>query len=519
MTLNIGVRYDFTLPPTNKKDEYSDFNPTRPNPGADGYPGALWFAGFGPGRENRRSLVPGWYGGIGPRLGLAYAPNSKTTFRAAFGRSFSRVTAVQGSGHFAGFIGQYVFENASQGVQPTFRLDEGLPAYKLPPMIDPAFANGNDVDWWQGQDASRAPENLFWTFTVQHQVGANTILEAGYNATVGTHLQSGLLRYNQVPTDVFNSLVARLGPAQALSLLTADINSAAAKNAGIAAPYPSFTTQRLRTVSQALRPFPQYQNISTGPQNGDKSGHSSYHALVVKADRRLGGGLTFQWNYALSKLLTDSDTYFANSATAAMDHYNRRLEKSIGQYDQTHTFKFSTLYDLPFGKGQKWLTQGPLSWALGGWRIAAIQVYSSGFPVALARNNPLPIFNGITRPMIDTYGDWRAPIKGDKFDPAVDRFLKAANQFPAQPSYLFGNETRYNPKLRSFWNRTENISLAKSFRMGEKARVDFRAESFNILNRTIFGTGSTNLNAGNFGIVNSQSNDPRQMQLGLKVYW
>jgi hypothetical protein len=95
-------------------------------------PGALWFAGFGPGRENTRSLVPGWYGGIGPRIGLAYSPDSKTTIRTAFGRSFSRVTAVQGSGHFAGFIGQWAFQNTSQGVQPTFLLDQGLPAYTLP---------------------------------------------------------------------------------------------------------------------------------------------------------------------------------------------------------------------------------------------------------------------------------------------------------------------------------------------------------------------------------------------------
>lgn len=519
LTVNLGIRYDFTQPPTNGNDEYSDFNPTRPNPGADGYPGALWFAGFGPGRENRRSLVPGWYGGIGPRISLAYAPDQKTTIRTGFGRSFSRVTAVQGSGHFAGFIGQYVFENASQGLQPTFRLDEGLPAYTLPPLIDPAFSNGNDVDWWQGQDATRAPENLFWTFTMQRQVRGNFVLEAGYNASVGTHLQSGILRYNQVPTATYDNLVSRFGPTQALSLLRADINSAAARDAGITPPYPSFVNQRLRTVAQALRPFPQYQNISTGPQNGDKSGHSSYHAMVIKADRRFSQGLTFQWNYVLSKLLTDSDTYFANSAVPAQDHYNRRTEKSIGQNDQTHSLKFSTLYDLPFGRGRKWLSQGFLSQVLGGWRIAGIQIYSSGYPIALQRNNPLPIFNGVTRPVIDTYEGWRAPIAGDKFDPNVDRFLIPASQFPAQPAHVFGNATRYNPKVRAPWNKNESVSLAKTFQITESARVDIRGEAFNLFNRTVFGTGNTNLNSGTFGLVTDQANTPRQMQVGLKIYW
>ena len=68
--------------------------------------------------------------------------------------------------------------------------------------------------------------------------------------------------------------------------------------------------------------------------------------------------MTLNWNYTFSKLLTDSDSYFANEGLA-MDQYNRGLEKSIGRYDQTHNLKFSTLYELPFGKGKKWLTRLP----------------------------------------------------------------------------------------------------------------------------------------------------------------
>lgn len=518
LTMNIGLRYDVTLPPVSASDEYSDFTPDRPNPDANGRLGALRFAGDGPGREGSRSLVPGWYGGIGPRLGFAYTPDNRTTFRAAFGRSFSRVTAVQGSGHFAGFIGQYQFDNPNQGVTPTYRWDEGLPPYVLPPSIDPSFSNGNTVDWWQGQEAVRAPENLYWTFSMQREVVPNLVLEAAYNANIGTHLQTGLLNINQVPTQYLNSFVQQYGPAQALSLLRADILSPAARAANIPIPYPNFVNERIRTVNQALRPYPQYQTIVTGVQNGDKSGHSSYHALVIKADKRFSRGLSFNWNYSFSKVLTDSDTYFANGG-AAMDQYNRRLEKSIGRYDQTHVLKFSTLYELPFGPGKRWLSSGFASRILGGWRVSAIQLYSSGFPVALTRNNPLPIFNGSTRPVIDAYDNWRAPIKGDKFDPAVDRFLKPVSAFPAQPSYLFGNATRYNPKVREFWNKTENISVAKSFRITENTRIDLRGEAFNVLNRTIFSTGSTNLNSSDFGQVINQSNDPRQLQVALKLYW
>lgn len=514
LVLNLGIRYDFTLPPTNKKDEYSDFNPTRPNPAAGNIPGALWFAGFGPGRENTRSLVPGWYGGIGPRIGLAYSPDSKTTIRTAFGRSFSRITAVQGSGHFAGFIGQWAFQNTSQGITPTFKLDQGLPAYTLPPSINPSFQNGQDVDYWNGQDATRAPESLFWTLTTQRQIAANTVLEIGYNANIGTHLQSGILRMNQLDTAIFNRLVGQMGRAQAIAMLTGPFSAPAAVAAGVRAPYPGFTG----SANQALRPFPQYQNIATGAQNGDKSGHSSYHAMVMKFDRRFSKDLTLQWSYVFSKMLTDSDSYFANSETAAQDHYYRRSEKSIGQFDQTHSVKFSTLYNLPFGKGAKWATSGLLSHVLGGWRLAAIQVYNSGTPIELTRNNPLPIFNGITRPTISTYDGWRAPITGEKFDPAVDRFLQPASFFGTQPAD-FGNATRHNPKVRTFWGTSENVSVARTFNISEKIRIDLRGEAFNIFNRTIFGTGNLNLNNGAFGVVNNQANDPRQMQVGLKLYW
>jgi hypothetical protein len=100
----------------------------------------------------------------------------------------------------------------------------------------------------------------------------------------------------------------------------------------------------------------------------------------------------------------------------------------------------------------------------------------------------------------------------------VDRFLRTKAEFPAQPA-AFGNVTRYNPKVRAFWNKNEDVSLAKSFHISENARIDLRGEAFNILNRTVFGTGSTNLDDPRFGQVTNQVNDPRRMQIGLKIYW
>ena len=91
--------------------------------------------------------------------------------------------------------------------------------------------------------------------------------------------------------------------------------------------------------------------------------------------------------------------------------------------------------------------------------------------------------------------------------------------FPAQPNDQFGNVTRFNPKLRSWPLFNENVSLAKSFYFTERKRLDVRAEAFNLFNRTRFGNPNVNLNAGTFGVISSQANTLRQMQVALKLYW
>jgi hypothetical protein len=99
----------------------------------------------------------------------------------------------------------------------------------------------------------------------------------------------------------------------------------------------------------------------------------------------------------------------------------------------------------------------------------------------------LPIFNGTNRATISTYDGWRGSTSGGKFDPNADSFFQPVSFFGAQPTTQFGNETRYNPKLRGWPNFNENFSLARSIAFKEDKRLDFRWETFNLLNRTQFG--------------------------------
>jgi hypothetical protein len=354
--------------------------------------------------------------------------------------------------------------------------------------------------------------------------------EIQYSGVMGEHLQSQLLDYNQINPSY---LTAFGTVAQSITVLNSNISSPAAVAAGIKSPYPGFNG----TVAQALRPYPQYNVIDTYAGQGDHSGHSTYHAAIVKFQKRYANGLIFQASYVFSKLLTDSDSAWGSSYTTndgyAADLFNRHLEKSIGAYDVTHDFKFSAVYDLPFGKGQKYLSHGPAAWALGNWRVSTINLYASGTPVAITTSYTLPIYapgdSGSTRlpAYITSYSGWQPSYSG-KFDPGIDHFFVpyGTGPFPLQGSgtadNTIGNSTRYNPKLRLFNNLTENMSLAKTIPIRDKMRFEFRAEAFNVFNRVRFGTGNTQLQSQSFGVLTgaaSQINTPRNLQLALKFYY
>ena len=518
LVFNYGLRYEYTRPPVAGGDQYSEFSPTTPNPAVNNYPGALIFAGTGAGRTGTRSLVSGYHGGWAPRLSAAYTLTNKTTFRGGVGRSFGRVTVISGTSHFAGFIGQYPFANGDSGVTPTFFLDQGLPSYPLPPLIDPSFANNSTIDYWNGSEAMRPAVYDTWTFSAQREVHRGMTVEIDYNGSKGSHLQANLLNLNQIPMSVVNDLINRLGVTQALALLNSQITSPTAVAAGITPPYVNFTNaavQTTRSVAQALRPYPQYGTINTTNSGGDKTGRSMYHAGVLKVTQRLTGGFLFQGSYTYSKLMTNADSF--SGSTGSLDTARPELEWSVGKFDQTHSIKLNSVYELPFGEGHRWLTNGLASHIVGGWRLAAVQNYTSGLPIGVTTGAaPLPIFNGVNRPNV-TGLSWRGPIAGKTFDPNVDRFLNKA-AFVA-PVGTLGNAPRTNSAVRLPWNLSENVSLAKTITVSDKVRMDVRMEVFNVFNRVVWGAPNTDFNSANFGLINSLGNSPRQMQFGLKLYW
>jgi hypothetical protein len=333
------------------------------------------------------------------------------------------------------------------------------------------------------------------------------MLEIAYSGSKGTHLLSGLDNYNQVAFSDFQQYGG--------SVLNSNINSEAASDAGIAKPYPTFAG----SVAQALRPFPQFLTIDTAGGGGDHSGNSDYDALIVQLQKRWSSGLTIQTSYVYSKLMTDSEG--ASLQNNAMDQGRRFLDKSISGDDLTHNFKLAWVYDLPFGKGRRYVTQGWGSAALGGWRVSAIQLYTSGYPIALGTTVSLPIFAGPNRPTVPTNYGWGCSKTAD-FDPSTTNFFQPAAFFGTQPTTTFGNATRFNSACRQFPSFNENLSLNRKIRLTEKVNLDIRMEAFNVFNRVRFGTGSTVLQSQTFGKLTSNNdifNTPRQLQAAVRLNW
>jgi len=534
LTLNLGFRYTMNVAPHAPDGRLSTLNFTEANPVAGVIPGATEFAGSGPGRTGSNSLISNWYGGYGPRLALSYAINDKTVIRAAATRSFGPLAGIGQSSHQLGFVIRDTVNDQSGGLYPLYTLNQGPGVNMTLPNVDPGVGVGMNAPSYgkNGNNADRSDAELNYSFNIQRQITSTSSIEVGYLGTLASDITSNFLAFNQVP---FNSLPATLSPftSAGRTALSSLITSSAAINAGATVPWTcganssseceSFTKLwgNGASATQANRPYPQYGTIDTGNGGGDRIGHSTYHSGMVKFNKRMGNGLTVQASYTFSKMLDDTDTAY-QAVFFYGDMYNLRLLKSIASFDQTHAAKVSWVYRLPVGKGEHFLGNGGAASAIvGGWRVSAIQTYASGLPMNIGTNAvSFPIGEFTNEPTISTYKGWTLPYSG-KFQPFQESYLQPQSFFPAQSSTSFGNATRYNPDFRSWPQFNEEAGLSRIFNFKEKAHLEFRAEAFNIFNRTWFGPlgGATTLGNPNWGKWQSQTNSARQMQLVAKLNW
>ncbi len=596
LTLNLGLRYDLMLPVVNKKNQVSWWDPTIINPDL-GIPGVLEY-----GSANRRNGAVTDMRAIGPRFGLAYSLSDKTVIRAGYGILYTAGSAMRSIGNSFNQVGfnasNTVVANQAGGVTGLFPgtvpgnqnfqfiLQNGWPSnlFQAPPFIDPNFANGQGpMSFGAFPGGGENPDIQNWSFNIQREMKGGVLLDVAYVGTKGTHLSSRLMNTNVLPTyyitdpslqyqgqfncdgtmvgspgqlnhHMFSNIacsgIQALPVVQSMPIsMGVDING---NPAPMHVPFPGF--QALwgggAVLGQALRPFPQYgtdsiQQNGQMEDNAEQVGVSIYHALQVQARKRFGHGLTFLTSYTWSKTLTDAESLFSEFSGFTQDFYNRRPERALSINDYAHNLVVSYQYELPFGKGKKFVNGGGVSdKVLGGWLLAGVQQYQSGAPEMIAAgSNPFGNFAGakgfLNRPNVVPGVEKRSPVYlNGTWDPngvgdAGTIFNFNAWQNPSASDatrWTHGNAPRTDGAVRRFPYYNEDFSIIKRTSITERVTIEFRADFLNMFNRTLFGFdqggdqyGSLiggnvqGFGQGSFGHVTAQANYPREIQFGLKI--
>ncbi|MEJ7605271.1 MAG: hypothetical protein WKF37_03165 [Bryobacteraceae bacterium] len=439
LTMNYGLRWEAQTPWYEVAGRVSEMDPTLPNPAAGGRPGALIFAGDGPGRVGGRAFRKTYLGAVGPRLGFALPTRYKHRNSCRRGIFYAPITGS--NVNFQGFQSSINVSSVDAGLTPAFNIDRGWPAdlIQVPPFINPTLANRQNTSLSETCRgcSGKPPRTSQWQFNLQQTVW-ETLFEASYVGTAGHGiLNNVLVRPNQLPTEYL-----RLG-----SLLTRPIGDPAVAAAGYSTPYPGFTG----SLAQALRPFPQYQDIT---MLSTPTGNSTYHALLVKVEKRYSSGLQFLGAYTLSKTLTDIAFDSNGQLSPPQDQYNRRAEKSLANIDRPQRLVLSYLYELPWGQGKPFLSQGTLAKLFGGFAVSGIHTYQSGSPLRITVPNNLPIFGGHLRPnRVDGVPIAVGPGRAD-FEPfngltgqQGDLYLNR-NAFAIPAPFTLGNLPVFLPDVR-----------------------------------------------------------------------
>lgn len=268
---------------------------------------------------------------------------------------------------------------------------------------------------------------------------------------------------------------------------------------------------------------------------------SNYNSLQVEIRRNFSQGIYFQVNYTLQKTLTDAAGVGQTRFDPLIDNANRRLEYARADFDTEHVMNFNGIFELPFGKGKPFLNQGGLvDLIFGGWQLSGIMRFSTGAPISITdprgtlnragRSGRQTAFSTLSNSEISRLiGIYRTPCGVFFINPAVINInqtnLAAGNcgalgsgrgaegfgtSFPGQVFFNVAPGETGN-MARNAWNGpiyyNWDASILKNFRIRENMRLQFRAEAFNVMNRTNFFVGvfpgNGNINSTNFGRITS----------------
>lgn len=473
LSMNWGIRWENEPPYYDKHDAIvnvdfrwdNSIEPTfvrlgtgDPLAGNPGFPPAADIKYVRDGRFGRRAGVNDtndW----APRVGLAYQLTSKTVIRTGGGIYYVRD------------IGNAVFD-VVRNIPFTIRRNE--PAQQFVPNQSwrrPFTQLGAPTFLLINQHGERTSYVGQWSFGIQRELTSGTSLEVTYLGSTGVKLRR-LINYN------------------------------------IPAPGPGDVTAR--------RPFPKFGQFQTM----NAMAHSNYHGLQARLQRRFSNGFTVLSSFAYGKSIdlgsgirtTDGDPL------TPMDPYGLYRERGRSGFDFTKRLTTSWLYELPIGRGKRFLDQGGIAnVVLGNWQLGGIFTLQDGFPLS-AFCGPGNIQNGGDGCRPDVVPGSEANLSRDA--KRVTRFFNTdafIDRLPGGEQFRYGNSGRNiitGPGIMSW-----DLSMIKNFRFTESNSLEFRAEFFNLPNHPIFSPPGTTLRTSTYGVIGGTKIDSRQLQFGLKLHF
>jgi hypothetical protein len=269
------------------------------------------------------------------------------------------------------------------------------------------------------------------------------------------------------------------------------------------------------TVQQnyLLTPFPQFIGVSYLYAPG---AFSSYNSIQLQLLHEFDRHLTVRLAYTGSKFLDDYSTNngsFGGNGTS-QDANNLKTDYSLSTADIPRNFTGAVVYTLPFGRGQRFggTWNRAVDAVLGGWAINTIETVSSGTPLALSATNNNNNFGPGERP------NWNGvnPRLSGKIEGRLNHYFNTS-VFSQPAPYTYGNVGRTIGSVRNPRYVDTDLSLFKEFPIYRELRSQLRLEAFNAFNHPIFGGPATSVTGSTFGVISSQSNTPRQVQIALKI--
>ena len=541
ITMTYGVRWEINMRPTETSE-----SPYVPDRAIDGSAGPVTFV-----------KADSWYkrknlDAFAPRIGITWSPGSdgKTVVRAGWGMAFDPMATYEPAAVANSVPGlaytctstAYGAATATPGcatVSTTARISTGFPQSLATPTNVPSAGLSPTPQLYGVAPPAVVIDPNFkmatvhqWNVTVQRELPGGFVLQTAYVANRGERLYSQLDANQVSATPVlpsFNAMETNLhngckpdgsgcpGGVTGASvpyvtggiLTSAFVNSASSITDLQQNAAGNFAGRIEQTTLNAhLRPNQQFSSIIFLSNSAD----SVYHSLQTTVRKRFGNGLLLNLAYTFGKVIDDQSgdpvgTSYTPTTSTASDNTNLRLDRGVADFNQTHVFSTTGIYELPFGKDKRFLSSAPraVNAFLGGWSLQGFNSIMSGEPFSISSGARTENFSSVSRATLASSTVPDASLKPGPLGPV---YFTDASAFTATPinSTGIGRNTFRGP---IFWDMDGAVS--KSFQATEKVRFTFRMEAFNALNHANFrklgstSTGSTSILSTNFGTACCQT--------------